>query len=919
MSGDSPKTPQRRAPRARPAGTPLPFLAHLGLGGERSPGPDAAEPAAPSTEAPSGPGGLAASASPQAEPGPAAPRPAASPRPAPAGSGFLPYLGGGGSSSGGPRTVALHETARERYLNYALSVITSRAIPDVRDGLKPVQRRILYAMFRDLKLHSRAKARKSAAVVGEVMGRYHPHGDSAIYDAMVRMAQPFNLRYPLVDGQGNFGSVDGDPAAAMRYTETRLRALADQLLGEIEQDTVPWRPTYEGTRNEPVVLPARVPHLLVNGASGIAVGMSTQIPPHNLREVVAACLALLENPELEVADLCAFVPGPDFPTGGEILNSPEELLALYQEGRGAVRLRGTWQEERVERKECIVIDSIPYQQNKATLVEKIGALILGRKVPQLVDVRDESTDRVRVVLELRKGAKPDEAMAYLCRHTPLQQSFHVQLNCLVPGDSPEVCVPQRLDLKQVLQHFLDFRRETLTRRLSYELSLLERRIHILAGFEAIFAAIEEAVRIVLHAESRADAAQKLCERFLLDDEQAQAILETRLYRLARLEIATVQAELAEKRAEAARLRALLGDPAALRAHMAEELRGLAEEHGDERRTRIGLARELDFDPKRYVLREETHLIVTRDGWVKRQGSFSDLSSIRLREGSEIGWIFRTHTLATVTFITSLGKAYTLRVDDVRATTGHGDAIQLYFDFADKEAVVGVICHDPRCLLGASGCAASAAASEGEAPSEDEPELLAEPEGGSAEPEAADEDEAEGGEAGDGGSEAEHEGPWGVALTRRGRGQRFLLEAHREPSNRAGRKVVRLQDEDKDGVVAVYVARGGEMVSLATEQGRVLLFAVEELKLLLGPGRGVQAIKLGAADRVLAFGLSRGSSQGVRVQTQRGREIVVSPRRYRPASRGGKGTEVIRRGGLSTWLLPPVEMVGEEPEVAKETE
>ncbi|MCA9559672.1 MAG: DNA topoisomerase, partial [Myxococcales bacterium] len=313
----------------------------------------------------------------------------------------------GTQGSGGVEVVRLHEAARKRYLNYALSVITSRALPDVRDGLKPVQRRILYGMYKDLRLRHDSRFLKSARVVGDVMGKYHPHGDSSIYDAMVRMAQPFSLRYPLVDGHGNFGSVDGDPAAAMRYTEARLQSIAEELISEIGQRTVDHRPTYDGQLEEPVVLPAQLPNLLINGASGIAVGMATNIPPHNLREVIDALLAMIDDPAIGLAELCRHVRAPDFPLGGEILSTPEELLAMYESGQGPVKLRGAYTEELINRKRHIVVTSIPYGVNKSTLIEKIAQHIVARNVPQIVDVRDESTDDVRIVLELKRGASTE--------------------------------------------------------------------------------------------------------------------------------------------------------------------------------------------------------------------------------------------------------------------------------------------------------------------------------------------------------------------------------------------------------------------------------------------------------------------------------------------------------------------------------
>ncbi|MGE3404908.1 MAG: DNA gyrase subunit A, partial [Vicinamibacterales bacterium] len=318
--------------------------------------------------------------------------------------------------AGGTDAVSLHEAAQSRYLNYALSVITSRALPDVRDGLKPVQRRILYTMWQQ-NLTADAKHRKCAKVVGDVMGNYHPHGDAALYEALVRMAQPFSLRYPLVDGSGNFGSLDGDGAAAMRYTECRLARLSDELLTEIDQDTVPFRPNYDGTRTEPVVLPARIPNLLVNGATGIAVGMATNIPPHNLNEVCTALIKLLDNPDLSAVQLCRYVKGPDFPTGGQILNTPDELKEIYRTGSGSVRLRATWEEGPSSRTaQTIYITSIPYAVNKSTLVERIADVVLSRKLPPLVDVKDVSTDDVRIALELKKDADVNLVMAYLFKN-----------------------------------------------------------------------------------------------------------------------------------------------------------------------------------------------------------------------------------------------------------------------------------------------------------------------------------------------------------------------------------------------------------------------------------------------------------------------------------------------------------------------
>ena len=490
---------------------------------------------------------------------------------------------------GGPtdsEVVELHEAAQTRYLNYALSVITSRALPDVRDGLKPVQRRILYTMWQQ-NLTADAKHRKCAKVVGDVMGNYHPHGDSALYETLVRMAQSFSLRYPLIDGSGNFGSLDGDSAAAMRYTECRLARVSDELLTEIDQATVPFRPNYDGSRTEPVVLPSRIPNLLINGATGIAVGMATNIPPHNLNEICTALTKLLGNADLSSVQLCRYVKGPDFPTGGQMLNSPEELKEIYKTGSGAIRLRATWEEGPVTRGgKTIYITSIPYTVNKATLVERIADVVLSRKLPPLVDVKDLSTDDVRIALELKRDADEKMVMAYLFKHTPLQTSFIVNLTCLIPTENPEVGRPERLDLHSMLWHFLHFRLDVVTKRLEHELASIKKRVHILEGFEKVFDALDEILKIVRKSEGKADAAQQIIKRFALDAEQTDAILELKIYRLARLEILIIKKELEDRRRRVRQINTLLKDEDSRWDIVRVEIEEIQKRYGDSRRTSI---------------------------------------------------------------------------------------------------------------------------------------------------------------------------------------------------------------------------------------------------------------------------------------------------------------------------------------------
>ncbi len=481
--------------------------------------------------------------------------------------------------------VPFAEATRTRYLNYALSVITSRALPDLRDGLKPVQRRILYAMWHDLHVTADSRHMKCAAVVGEVMKTYHPHGDQSIYDALVRMAQPFSVRETLIDGYGNFGSIDGDPPAAFRYTECRLTHIAQTLLSELREQTVDFRPNYASNAEEPIVLPAQYPNLLVNGVTGIAVGMATNIPPHNLKEVIHALIALLDNRELPLEKILKSIHGPDFPTGGVVLNSAEEIRQIYATGQGTIKLRGQY-EPHPERPGAILVTSIPYGIEKDALVERIGELIAKGQVPQLTNVKDLSTDDVRILLELKQGANADAALAYLFKNSPLQINYSINLTCLLPAAGAEVAVPSRLDLKTILQQFLDFRLEIVTRRLQYELRNLLERIHILEGFAIVFKNLDEAIAIIRASEGKADAAPKLMARFELSDLQADAILETKLYRLGKLEIRDIMNELAQKRKRAKEIQQLLKDEPARWEMIRGELKQISQTFGSPRRTRI---------------------------------------------------------------------------------------------------------------------------------------------------------------------------------------------------------------------------------------------------------------------------------------------------------------------------------------------
>lgn len=796
--------------------------------------------------------------------------------------------------------VSLAEATRSRYLNYALSVITSRALPDVRDGLKPVQRRILYAMWSDLHVTADGRYIKSAAVVGEVMKSYHPHGDQSIYDALVRMAQPFSLRHTLIEGYGNFGSIDGDPPAAMRYTECRLTPIAQELLSELRDETVDFRPNYASTTEEPTVLPAQFPNLLVNGATGIAVGMATNIPPHNLREVCKALVQLLdarlEGRELPLERIVKVIKGPDFPTGGVILNSEEEVRQVYATGQGSIKVRGTYEPD-PDRPGALLITSIPFGIEKDALVQRIGELIDKGQVPQLTNVKDLSTDDVRITLELRPGANADAALAYLFKNTPLQSNFNVNLTCLLPAAGAEVAVPARLDLKSILEHFLEFRLEVVTRRLRHELRQLLNRIHILEGFAIVFDNLDEAIRIIRASDGKADAAPKLIDRFALSEAQADAVLETKLYRLGKLEIKDILEELKARRKRAAEIERLLDDGPARWRIIRGELEEIAK-YGDPRRTTIAKegAAPVEYREEDYIVDEDAWVIVTRDGWTKRQKTFTDVASIRVRDDDRVGWILRCRARQTLTLFTDRGTAYTLRANDVPMTTGHGEPIQKLFAFEDREHIVGVIGHDPRCLPRPVTAA--------------EPPVLVQRLL-----------RGEVGHVNGDGNVPEVSGlpapPYAVALTAGGKVLRFALGPLAAVSTRKGRAVVRLDAAVADDlVVGVEPTDGSENVCLATRMARVLIFPVTEANVVAGVAKGVTAIKLEDRDRVLGFALANRVREGLTVRTSRGATQTIRATKYPVTGRGGRGYGILQRGSLESVVpdearpVPPAEEIAE---------
>ncbi|HRJ56747.1 MAG TPA: DNA gyrase subunit A [Anaerolineales bacterium] len=582
--------------------------------------------------------------------------------------------------AGNIESVDIDAQMRTAYLDYAMSVIVARALPDARDGLKPVHRRILYAMH-ELGLRSNSAFKKSARIVGEVLGKYHPHGDSAVYESMARMAQDFSMRYLLVDGQGNFGSVDGDAPAAMRYTEARLQKMAEELLADLEKDTVNFGPNFDDSLQEPLVLPARIPNLLLNGASGIAVGMATNIPPQNLRELTAAINYLIDNHErqddITVEDLMKFVPGPDFPTGGMIVGT-EGIISAYGTGRGRIVMRGIAHiEEGKGGRYQINITEIPYQVNKSSLIERIAELVREDKIDQISDMRDESDKRgMSIVIELKRGAQPKKVLNQLYKYTALQSTFGVQMLALVDGE------PRTLPLKRLLQIFIEHRQEVITRRSQFELDKAKARLHILDGLLIALNNIDAVIKTIREAEDADKAKTNLMTRFKLSEIQAQAILDMQLRRLAALERWKIEEEHKQVRATIEYLEDLLANPNKILALIKEDLTELTEKYGDDRRTRISAEAKEDIHEEDLVPDESVLISLTERGYIKRVAASAFRSQSRggrgvkghtTKDEDEVVMLIPARSLDTMLFFSDKGKVYSEKVYQIpdldRATKG----------------------------------------------------------------------------------------------------------------------------------------------------------------------------------------------------------------------------------------------------------
>jgi DNA gyrase subunit A len=694
--------------------------------------------------------------------------------------------------------VSIENEMKTSFIDYAMSVIISRALPNVRDGLKPVHRRILYAMHELRNFHNQPYL-KSARIVGEVIGRFHPHGDQAVYDALVRMAQDFSLRYTLCDGQGNFGSVDGDPAAAMRYTEVRMDRIGGEMLADIEKDTVSWASNYDDKELEPEILPARIPNLLVNGAQGIAVGMATNIPPHNLTEVVDAAITLIRNPAITLEALMEIVPGPDFPTGGLIFGR-EGILQAYKTGKGQIVVRARINIEEIPRgqkskKRSIVVSELPYQVNKARLIEKMAALVKDKRLEGISDLRDESDrDGTRVVIELRRDAVPEVVLNRLFKLTYLQDTFGVNMLAIVEGR------PQLLPLKQVLWHFVEHRRDVVTRRSAFELREAEKRHHILEGLRIALDNLEAVIELIRSSESPAAAKIGLMERFGLSDPQAQAILEMRLQRLTGLEREKILNELKQLEERIAYLRGLLSDRGKLMAVVVEELEEIKQQYGDPRRTQI-LDATGEINLEDTIAEEDMVVTVTHSGYVKRNPISAyraqkrggrGVTGIATREEDFVRELFIANTHHTIMLFTNTGRVYCKRVYEIpqagRASRG--------------KAIVNLV--ELR-------------------PGETIHEMLAVP--------------------------AIEEGKFVIMATHRGYVKKTDLM---EFSNIRSNGIIAIDIEEGDALTDVRVTDGSRHVFLSSRDGMAIRFSEEQVRPMGRNARGVRGINLREGDEMVGM-------------------------------------------------------------------
>ena len=733
--------------------------------------------------------------------------------------------------------VPIEEEMRKSYLDYAMSVIVGRALPDIRDGLKPVHRRVLFAMH-ELGLTWNRAYKKSARVVGEVLGKYHPHGDAPVYEALVRMVQEFSLRYPLVDGQGNFGSIDGDPPAAMRYTETRLAKIAHELLADIEKDTVDFTPNFDESLQEPLVLPTKVPNLLVNGSSGIAVGMATNIPPHNLREVVDALVRVIDEPDVSIDELMKLVPGPDFPTRGYIYGR-SGIREAYTTGRGIITLRAKAHVEKMRGgREAIIVTELPYQVNKASLMEKIGELVRDKRIEGISERRDESNrEGIRIVLELGRGEMPQIVINQLYKHTQMQTTFGVIMLALV-GRRPQV-----VNLKQMLQEFIAFRREVVTRRTKYDLARAEERAHILEGLRKAVDQLDLVIRLIRQAESPDAAKDALVRQLQLSEIQAKAILDMRLQRLTQLERHKIVEEHEQTLALIADLKGILASEQRLLGIIKDELGALKEEFGDERRTEI-LAETQDLTIEDLLADEDMVVTITRSGYIKRthveayrsqKRGGKGVTGMETKEEDIVEDLFVASTHSFLLFFTNKGKVHWLKVHEIPegGRQAKGKAMANVLSLGEAERVATCV------------------------PVRDF-----------------------------------ESGGYVLFATKQGKVKKTELSAFSHP--RAG-GIQAISLEDGDEVMAARRTDGQREVLLSTQQGMIIRFPEDEVRPMGRTAAGVRGIDVDEGDQVIA---AETIKEGVTILTvtERGYGKRTPLDEYRLQGRAGKGIIDIKTAG-----------------------
>ena len=732
-----------------------------------------------------------------------------------------------------PRLI--EDEMRESFIDYSMSVIVSRALPDVRDGLKPVHRRILYAM-NELGLVPGRPYKKSATVVGDVLGKYHPHGDSAVYDSLVRMVQSFSLRYPLVDGQGNFGSIDGDSAAAYRYTEARLTAMAVDLLDDIDKNTVDFAPNYDDRLQEPTVLPSKIPNLLVNGSSGIAVGMATNVPPHNLGEVSEAVAHLIDNPECEITDLRQFIKGPDFPTGGFIYGS-QGIKDCYETGRGRIVVRARAQvEEKKGGREQIVITEIPFMVNKTRLIEQIAELVRAKKVTDISDLRDESDrDGMRVVVELKRDGNPSVVLNQLYKGTQMQTTFGAIMLALVDG------VPRVLNLKDILQHFIDHRHEVIVKRTTFDLEAAQAREHILEGLKIAVDNIDEVIKIIRGASDTADASSALQARFDLSEKQTEAILNMRLARLTALEIDKLEAELKEVRELIKELKSILASKSKRMGILKDELKEIVKRFGDDRRTEI-VADQKDFSVEDLIAEEDMVITVSHAGYIKRipvstyrrqRRGGRGLAGMGTKEDDWVEHLFVASTHDYVLFFTDAGRVYWLKVYDVpqggRAARGRPIINLLGLKAGERiAAFLGVRAFSDKQYL--------------------------------------------------------------VFATARGIVKKTVLSAYGNPRSTG---INAINVEKGDELIDVQVTDGSNDVVLATSHGMSIRFNESDVREMGRTTSGVRGVQLEGDDRVIGMVVIRRDAT-LLVVSEKGMGKRSKITDYRVQKRGGKGIITLKR-------------------------